>query len=284
MFLHYRLDDAQRVECGVFEISFTVARRLRRVLVREAAFGGNVVGLVFPAEDPARDGVVDDDVDAVASTGGDQLGFDGACDGVVHSLPDCGAHPVVVFAVHDYFCDLEGGEVAQAELDEFALFVHLVQFLQRLGEGDAAVCGVEVEDVDAVRPQFFETRVERCFEVLAAVCADCARVAFCCEGETAVFPFGFARVGFLFAGDVGAGGVDFVVALGLEVVEDGVVGLEGGDARAVFGGGTGCLLVVRGAGGGGREVCVPNGHEPEDDSGFAASCDERHPGGLAGGE
>ena len=57
-------------------------------------------------------------------------------------------------------------------------------------------------------------------------------IAFRGNLETAGLVVGFAGEGFLFAADIDAGGVDFVVAVGLEEVEVlGVVGL-GGDAGA----------------------------------------------------
>lgn len=49
------------------------------------------------------------------------------------------------------------------------------------------------------------------------------RIPFRREFETAVFPARGGSEGFLFAGVVDARGVDFVVALGLEVVEAFVV-------------------------------------------------------------
>lgn len=57
-------------------------------------------------------------------------------------------------------------------------------------------------------------------------------VAFRRAGEAARLPLCFAGEGFLVAADVVACRVDFAVALGLEVVEDGVEGLEGGYAGA----------------------------------------------------
>lgn len=52
--------------------------------------------------------------------------------------------------------DLEGGEIGKTQLDEFASLVHLVDLLQRLGEVRAAVRGVQIEDVNAVRAELSE--------------------------------------------------------------------------------------------------------------------------------
>lgn len=47
------------------------------------------------------------------------------------------------------------------------------------------------------------------------------------QNQSAVFPVGVPRPGFLFSAHVGARGVDFVIALGLEVVEAFLVFGEG---------------------------------------------------------
>ena len=80
---HNRLDDRQRLEGGVLEVALPVHAAAGAFLVAETAALGDVGGLVFAAEEAAGDGVVDYDVEAVAAAGGDELGFDGAGDGVV---------------------------------------------------------------------------------------------------------------------------------------------------------------------------------------------------------
>lgn len=135
--------------------------------------------------------------------------------------------------------DLEGGEVRQAELDELALLVQLIALLQRLRERQAAVGGVQVEDVDAVGAQLFQRLVELLLDHGGRVRAGLVGVPFRRAGEAALLPLGLAREGFLLAVDVDAGGVDFVVAGGLEAVEDFVVGVEAGDTGAGVGVGTG---------------------------------------------
>lgn len=54
-------------------------------------------------------------------------------------------------------------------------------------------------------------------------------VPFCCAAEAALFPPRSTGECFLLAADVAACGVDFIVALGLEVVQNGVVCIQGGD-------------------------------------------------------
>jgi hypothetical protein len=54
-------------------------------------------------------------------------------------LADGGANPVVVFAGHDDFGYLKGREVADAEVDEFAGFVELVDGREGFGEGGSAI-------------------------------------------------------------------------------------------------------------------------------------------------
>lgn len=81
--LHDWLDDCQRLESGVLEVSLPVHAAAGAFLVAETAAFGHFGGLVLAAEEAAGDGVVDYDVQTVAAAGGDELGFDGAGDGVV---------------------------------------------------------------------------------------------------------------------------------------------------------------------------------------------------------
>ena len=91
---------------------------------------------------------------------------------------------------------------------------------------------MQVEDIYAFCSQLCQALVEALFELVRCVQAWCVRVCFRGYGETAFVPVRLACPGFLFAADVIACGVNFVVAAGLEGVEDAVVGLEGGDAGA----------------------------------------------------
>ena len=81
--LHDGLDDCQRLESGVLEVALPVHAAAGAFLVAETAAFGHFGGLVLAAEEAAGDGVVDYDVQTVAAAGGDELGFDGAGDGVV---------------------------------------------------------------------------------------------------------------------------------------------------------------------------------------------------------
>jgi hypothetical protein len=81
--LHNWLDDGQGLERGVLEVSLPVHAAAGAFLVAETAALGDFGGLVLSAEETTGDGVVDDDVETVAAAGGDELGFDGAGDGVV---------------------------------------------------------------------------------------------------------------------------------------------------------------------------------------------------------
>lgn len=90
--LDHGLDDAQRLERRVFEVPRAVHAAHAAHGLAEAARGRHVGGFVFAAEEAAGDRVVDDDVEAVAAAGGDELRFDGAGYGVVlgGGLLDCG--------------------------------------------------------------------------------------------------------------------------------------------------------------------------------------------------
>ena len=80
------LDDGERLESGVLEVSLPVHAAASTFLVAETTTFGHIGGLVFAAEETSGDGVVDHDVQAVAAAGGDEFGFDGAGDGVVLNL------------------------------------------------------------------------------------------------------------------------------------------------------------------------------------------------------
>lgn len=81
--LHDRLNDCQCLESGVLEVSLPVHAAAGAFLVAKTAALGDVGRLVFAAEEAAGNGVVDYDVETVAAAGGNELGFDGAGDGVV---------------------------------------------------------------------------------------------------------------------------------------------------------------------------------------------------------
>lgn len=66
------------------------------------------------------------------------------------------------------------------------------------------------------------------------MCFRGVRVPFGRARQAALLPFRLAGEGFLGAADVDASGVDFIVALALELIEDAVVRVDGGDARTLF--------------------------------------------------
>ena len=120
--------------------------------------------------------------------------------------------------------------------------MQLIHRPQRLLERNRAIGSVQIEDIDTVRAQLGQALIHALGQALGLVLAGLVRVAFRGEHEAAFLPFGVAREGFLLAADVGAGRVDFVVALRLEVVEDlGVFGRVG-DAGA-----GGCIWAVGGS-------------------------------------
>jgi hypothetical protein len=133
--IHSRLDGLQSLECALLEVP--VAVHLARLGgVAEPALGGHHVGgLDLAAEEATGDGVVHHDVEAIAPAGWDKLGFDGACYAVVHGLEDGRPHPFVVFAGQDDLGHLKCGEVADAQVDELAGFVELVEGREGFGEG-----------------------------------------------------------------------------------------------------------------------------------------------------
>ena len=65
-----------------------------------------------------------------------------------------------MLAGHDDLGDLEGRDVAEGEAGELAGLVQRVHGLEGLGEGDAAVRDVQVEDVDAVGAELAQARLD----------------------------------------------------------------------------------------------------------------------------
>lgn len=82
---------------------------------------------------------------------------------------------------------------------------------------------MKIEDINAVSSELGEGLVEGCLQLLWTVHARFDRVAFSCDGETLVGVFGLSGESFLLTTNVHAGGIDFGVAIGQEVVEAGVV-------------------------------------------------------------
>ena len=150
-----------------------------------------------------------------------------------HGLVDRRANPVVVLAVHHHLGDLESSKVRQTKLDELALLVQVVELLQGLLERHAPVGSVEVEDIDAIRPELLERLVQLLLNHFRLVGSSLVRVPLGRTGEATLLPLGLTGEGFLLAADVDSGGVDLVVAGGLEAVEDLVVVVDVGDAGAL---------------------------------------------------
>lgn len=141
--LDHWLDDAEGLERGVLEVAGAVHGAHGGGGVRVATLGGDLGrGFVLAREEAAGEGVVDDDVDVEFAAAGDQLGFDGARDGVVHALVDGRLDPAALVAHLPDLGDFPGGVVAEAELDEFAFFVQLVEGLERFSVRNRVVGGI----------------------------------------------------------------------------------------------------------------------------------------------
>jgi len=159
--LRHGLDSAQRGEDRRVEVALAVAPAHGARVVGEAADVGTVgFGGVLAREQTASEGIVCVEGKAVALQRREQLGFHAARDGVIHALVDGWAHPAVVVACQDDLGDFVGDVVADSEGDEFAGLVQLVNGREGLFEGDAAVGGVEVEDVDDVGAELLQGLVD----------------------------------------------------------------------------------------------------------------------------
>lgn len=77
---------------------------------------------------------------------------------------------------------------------------------------------MQVEDVNVVGSELFETSLQALRQVLGLVLSGVLGVAFGGESQTALPPFGLARESLLLTADICSGSVDLIIALGLEVV------------------------------------------------------------------
>jgi hypothetical protein len=146
-----------------------------------------------------------------------------------HSLVDGRSDPVVVFAVHDNFRDLESSKVGQTKLDELAGLVEFIELRKRLLERHAPIGGVQIEDVDTVRAELLERFIELFLDLCGFVSTGRVRVPLGGTGQTTLLPSSLAGEGLLLATDINPGGVDFVVSSTLEGVEDLLVFVNVGD-------------------------------------------------------
>jgi hypothetical protein len=202
-----------------------------------------------------------------------------------HSLVNRRSDPVVVFAVHNNFRDLESSKVRQTKLDEFTGLVKFVQLGESLLERHTPVGSVQIEDVDAVRAELLERLIELLLDLCGSVSTRRERVPLSGTGQTTLLPSRLSSEGLLFAADIDSGGVDFVVSSTLESVEDLLVFVKVGDFRTFRQIGTervvsiGSLTVPSDAS---PPVLVvqflisPKGHGPENDTRLAGTSDERH--------
>jgi hypothetical protein len=97
--------------------------------------------------------------------------------------------------------------------------VQFIHSAESLLERHGMVWCVQVEDVYAVCSELFETSLEVLLQPVGLVNASLIWVHLGGEGKAAVLPSRLARPCLLLAANVHAGCVDFIVALGLEVVE-----------------------------------------------------------------
>jgi hypothetical protein len=140
-------------------------------------------------------------------------GLDRHTDCVVHRLVYGRFHPTALVSNVPDLSDLPRRIVRQPQLHELALLVHIINSLQRLLEGNAAIRCVQVEDVHLLRIQLFQTRRSVRFQFIRGMDTCFVWIHFRGEGQAAVFPLRVAGEGFLLASNVHARRVDFIVAL-----------------------------------------------------------------------
>lgn len=126
------------------------------------------------------------------------------------------------------------------------------------GEGAQTYRSVQIQDIDAIRAQLRQARLDRLDDLVARVLARFAGIVdLGGESEATFLPLGFPCEGFLLAADVDAGRVDLVVPAGLEQVETPDV-----------------LGVVRNACS--RGLVGPKGHQAQDHPARSGLRDKRH--------
>ena len=149
---------------------------------------------------------------------------------VVHSLVDAGPHPSTLVTNHGHLGYLESSEVAEAQLDELALLVELVDLLERLREIDRPVGCVQIKDINAVRLKLRQIPLEFLSDILRSVAtSSLVGIVLGGQSEATFLPFCFCRESLLFCSHVRFGRVHFVVSLLLEVVEAFVEVVQRGD-------------------------------------------------------
>ncbi|QBZ64949.1 hypothetical protein PoMZ_06650, partial [Pyricularia oryzae] len=221
------LDGAQGLEGAAAEVARPVVGA-RHALVREAAGSRrHVPGLDRAGQETAGQRVVDHQVHAVAPQRGQQLGLDGARDGVVHALVHGRPHPAVVPARHDHLGHLERGKVAQAQLRKLALFVQLVQGRERFGEGSGAVL-----KADRIT-QLLQTRLNPLDNLVCRVHTRLQWIHDLGGHLEALFPPSrLARKGLLLPANISTRRVQLAVAAALEDIERLLEGVQVCDASA----------------------------------------------------
>lgn len=128
--------------------------------------------------------------------------------------------------MHNHFCNLEGCEVAQTELDELALLVQVVQLLQGVLEWCPSISSMKVEDVNTISAQLLERFVQLLLDDLSLVSTRLVRIPFGGQGESSILPLGITSPGFLLAANVDTCCIDLVIACGLEAIQALVVVFE----------------------------------------------------------
>ena len=169
---------------------------------------------------------------------GQQLGLDGAVEAVVDALVDGRSDPAVGLADFADLRHFPGHVVGEGEFVKEALRVQVVDGAEGVEVGGRPVRRVEVPHVDFRRLERRQRPVQVLAQVVRSVgplvgiggLAD-GGVEFGVHDDAPVLPVESAEVLFRGAAAVEAGRVDFVVAVGLEYVEDLLRFVEVGDSR-----------------------------------------------------
>jgi hypothetical protein len=111
VFLNNRLDDLEGFKGRIFEISFPIHLTHSADRIAIPTLFWDILGLIFSTEEASGKGIIDNNIEAVAFAGRDELVLEGASDGIIHSLINGRSDPSIVLTMHHDFGNLKCGEI-----------------------------------------------------------------------------------------------------------------------------------------------------------------------------
>ena len=157
----------------------------------------------------------------------EQLGFNGAIEGVADALVDGRFDPAVCFAYLADRCHLPSHVIRYRELVEEALLMQLIDFSQGVDVGSGPIRSVQVPHIDLLRIQRLQRPLHILPQMFWPVCplvfihaSPSSWVEFCVHDNAPLLSIELAQVLFRDTTTMAARCVYFVMAVGLENVKD----------------------------------------------------------------